>query len=98
MAEGWTAARVAELRRLIAGKLSFAKIALQLGITRNACIGKASRLKIAVPNKSEATRPAVKRMVREAKRLRRAKARLSRSRRDKAPNARDQSECDRAAC
>ena len=93
MAEGWTAARVAELRRMIAGKLSFANIAVRLGITRNACIGKASRLKIAVPNKSEAAPPAVRRMVREAKRLRRAKARRSRSRCDEAATAWGQDQC-----
>jgi GcrA cell cycle regulator len=40
----WTDARVEQLRRLHAEGLAFSLIGQQLGITRNACIGKAQRL------------------------------------------------------
>src|SRR5438477_3792087 len=66
MAEVWSEARVKELHRLIAERLSFGEIALLLGVTRNACLGKASRLKIKVPKRPPAVRPPVKRMLREA--------------------------------
>jgi hypothetical protein len=45
----WTEARVAELRCLVAGQVPYTQIARQLGVSRNAAIGKASRLKICAP-------------------------------------------------
>ncbi len=42
----WTEARVAELRCLISQQLSYTTIARRLGVSRNAAIGKAKRLKI----------------------------------------------------
>ena len=42
----WTEARIAELRCLVAGHVPYTQIARQLGVSRNAAIGKASRLKI----------------------------------------------------
>jgi hypothetical protein len=42
----WTEARVAELRCLVAGHVPYGQIARRLGVSRNAAIGKATRLKI----------------------------------------------------
>lgn len=47
----WTEERVLELRRLIADRLPFSRIAARLKMSRNAVIGKARRLGIAVPAK-----------------------------------------------
>ena len=44
-----TEARVTELRCLVAGHVPYTQIARQLGVSRNAAIGKASRLKICAP-------------------------------------------------
>jgi hypothetical protein len=50
----WTEARVAELRCLVADQVPYAQIARQLGVSRNAAIGKASRLKICAPEETAA--------------------------------------------
>jgi hypothetical protein len=42
----WTEARVAALQQLIAQRLSFSQIAKRLGVSRNAAIGKANRVRI----------------------------------------------------
>jgi len=42
----WTEALVAELRCLVGQRVSYAAIARQLGVSRNAAIGKANRLRI----------------------------------------------------
>ena len=52
----WTEARVAELRCLVSGHVPYTQIARQLGVSRNAAIGKASRLKICVPAGTESLR------------------------------------------
>jgi len=45
----WTEAKVAELRCLVAEEVPYSQIARQLGVSRNAAIGKASRLNICAP-------------------------------------------------
>jgi len=52
----WTEARVAELRCLVAGHVAYTQIARRLGVSRNAAIGKASRLKICVSAGTESLR------------------------------------------
>lgn len=42
----WTESAVAELRQMVAAKMTAAKIGAHFGITRNAVIGKAHRLKL----------------------------------------------------
>src|SRR5258708_40133231 len=44
----WTEARMAELRSLVTERVPYGQIARQLGVSRSAAIGKASRLKICV--------------------------------------------------
>ena len=63
----WTASAVAELRQMVAAKMTAAKISAHFGITRNAVIGKAHRLKLrlmggrgfikSAPGKSRPHRP-----------------------------------------
>ena len=56
----WTEALVAELRSLVGQDVPYAAIARQLGVSRNAAIGKAKRLKISLPDAAAtATRPAM---------------------------------------
>jgi len=55
----WTEALVAELRSLVGQDVPYSAIARRLGVSRNAAIGKAKRLKISLPdNAASATRPA----------------------------------------
>lgn len=55
----WTEALVAELRSLMGQDVPYSAIARQLGVSRNAAIGKAKRLKISPPDvAAAATRPA----------------------------------------
>jgi hypothetical protein len=55
----WTEALVAELRSLVGQNVPYSAIAWQLGVSRNAAIGKAKRLKISLPDDAAATtRPA----------------------------------------
>lgn len=53
----WNELRVAQLKAMVADGLSSSKIADQLGVTRNAVIGKIDRLKLARPGKTVSTRP-----------------------------------------
>jgi hypothetical protein len=46
----WTEALVAKLRSLVSQEVPYATIARQLGVSRNAAIGKAKRLKISLPD------------------------------------------------
>jgi hypothetical protein len=55
----WTDTRIAELRRLMAEKLSFSRIAARLKVSRNAAIGKAKRLSIGIPLSAPAAQPAL---------------------------------------
>ena len=48
----WTEARVAELRCLVAEEVPYSQIARQLGVSRNAAIGKANRLNICAPGEN----------------------------------------------
>lgn len=63
----WTESAVAELRQMVAAKMTAAKIGAHFGITRNAVIGKAHRMKLrllggngfikSAPGKSRPHRP-----------------------------------------
>ena len=68
----WSDERIAELRRLVAERLSWSRIAKLLLVTRSAALGKARRLKIDVPPKAD-LRQARFAPVRSAARLRAAK-------------------------
>jgi GcrA cell cycle regulator len=56
MASFWTPERDDDLRLLVGQQLSYAAIAVQLGHSRNAVIGRAQRLKLSNPMTSEKPR------------------------------------------